>query len=360
MSMCQIGMVQTITRKVEKLEKPGLIIVEEGHHGGASSYKKILSYFSDVPSISITATPTRLQGGGLGDVNDKLVIGVSTKWLIANEYLAPFDYYAPTLADLSGLHVKHGEFVTEEIVSKLNKPAIYGDVIKYYRQLSDGKQAICYCASVEHSKTMSIEFNYAGIKSAHLDGTTPDEERKKIVADFRSGEIKIICNCEILGEGFDVPDCNTSILLRPTKSMVLYIQQSMRCLRYLPGKRAVIIDHVGNVFRFGLPDDDREWSLEPKVKKEAAPSEVQVRQCPLCFYTHETAPICPHCGYVYPIKERTIEEKKEARLEKIAGFVMNYETPNDCKSMAELQAYAKLHNYKPAWAYFTAKRRGLI
>lgn len=360
MGLCQIGMVQTICRRLNKTEAPTLIITDEFHHGTSKSYRKIYDYFPNAKRIGFTASPIRYGGGGIGDVCDKLVIGVSTKWLIANEYLAPFDYYAPSVADLSGLHVKHGEFVTEEVVSKLNKPAIYGDVIKYYRQLSDGKQAICYCASVEHSKTMSIEFNFAGIKSAHLDGTTLDEERKKIVADFRSGEIKIICNCEILGEGFDVPDCNTSILLRPTKSMVLYIQQSMRCLRYLPGKRAVIIDHVGNVFRFGMPDQDREWSLEPKAKKESTAPEISVRQCPLCFYTHEPSPICPHCGYVYPIKERTIEEKKEARLEKIAGFVMNYETPNDCKSMAELQAYAKLHGYKNGWAYFQAKRKNFI
>jgi len=360
MNLCTVGMVQTITRRTAKMDEPELIITDEGHHGVSNSYRKIYDAFPNAKRITFTATPIRLSGGGLGDVNDILVSGVSTKWLIANEYLAPFDYYAPSVADLSGLHVKHGEFVTEEVVAKLNKPAIYGDVIKYYRQLSDGKQAICYCASVEHSKMMAVEFNFAGIIAAHLDGTTEDEERKKIVEDFRSGDVKIICNCEILGEGFDVPDCNTSILLRPTKSMVLYIQQSMRCLRYLPGKRAVIIDHVGNYARFGLPDADREWSLEPKAKKESTAPEISVRQCPMCYACHEPSPICPRCGYVYPIKERTIEEKKEARLEKIAGFVMNYETPNDCKTFEELRAYGKKKNFKPGWSYLEARRRGLI
>ena len=360
MNLCTVGMVQTITRRTAKIAEPELIITDESHHGLATSYRKIYEAFPNAKRIGFTATPIRLNGGGLGDVNDILVTGVSTKWLITNNYLAPFDYYAPTVADLSGLHVKHGEYITEEVVGKLNKPAIYGDVINYYRQLSDGKQAICYCASVEHSKAMANEFNFAGIIAAHLDGTTPDEERRQIVEGFRQGRIKIICNCEILGEGFDVPDCNTSILLRPTKSMVLYIQQAMRCMRYLPGKRAVIIDHVGNYARFGLPDQNREWSLEPKAKKETTAPEILARQCPLCFYTHETAPICPHCGYVYPIKERTIEEIKEARLEQIKGIVVEYNTPNNCKTMAELQAYAKLKGYKNGWAYFQAKRRGII
>lgn len=246
------------------------------------------------------------------------------------------------------------------MVELLNKPTIYGDVIKYYKQLSDGKQAICYCVSVEHSKTMSALFNLSGIVTGHIDGKTPELERKKLVEDFRQGRLKIICNCELFGEGFDVPECNTAILLRPTKSMVLHVQQSMRCMRYLPGKRAIIIDHVGNYARFGLPDQERKWDLTPKKKGTSEPPEVQVRQCPECFYTHLPAPICPHCGFIYPIKARTLEEKKAIRLEKVTEKVAEYVEGKECKSMAELQAYAKLHGFKPGWAYYQAKKKGLL
>ncbi|MDY0388311.1 MAG: hypothetical protein RBT65_14570 [Methanolobus sp.] len=131
-------------------------------------------------------------------------------------------------------------------------------------------------------------------------------------------------------------------------------------MRYLPGKKAVIIDHVGNYARFGLPDQDRQWSLDPKPPAKGEGSEMPVRQCPECFYTHATAPICPHCGFVYPIKQRTIEEKKEAYLQKVTSIVTNYKTANDCKTMAELSAYAKVHGFKPGWAYHMAKRRGLL
>ena len=360
MDMCQIMMVQTAVRRLDTLPKPGFIIVEEGHHGSAATYKKILAYFDGVPSISITATPIRLSGGGLGDVNDVLVEGVSTKWLIENNFLAPYDYYAPTLADMTGVKVKNGEYVTQEVVSILAKPAIYGDVVKYYKQLSDGKQAICYCASVEHSKEMKKTFCEAGIIAEHIDGNTPTEERAKVVEDFRTGAIKIICNCEILGEGFDVPDCNTTILLRPTKSMVLYVQQAMRSMRYLPGKRAVIIDHVGNYSRFGLPDQERKWSLEPKKKGESSGISVNVRQCPNCYYTHVPTPTCPNCGFEYPIKKRTVEEIKAAKLEKITARVAEFKEANECKTMAELQAYAKLKGYKPGWCFYEAKKRHLL
>ncbi len=360
MNLCRVGMVQTITRRVQKIHKPGLIIVDEGHHGLANGYKNILSYFSDVHSVSITATPIRLNGGGLGDVNDKLIVGVNAKWLIENKYLAPFKYYAPTITDLTGLHVQHGEYITEEVVKALNTSAIYGDVIAYYRQLSDNKKAICYCASVEHSKAMAEQFSAAGIPASHVDGETPKDDRKRIVNDFRIGKIKILCNCEILGEGMDIADCETVILLRPTKSLSLYIQQSMRSMRYLPDKEAIIIDHVGNYARFGLPDQDREWNLTPKKVGKKEESEIKVRQCPECYFVHEAAPVCPHCGFVYPIKGRTLDEIKETRLEQITGIVLDYTTPDSCGTLQELQAYGKNHGFRPGWSFYQAKRRGII
>jgi hypothetical protein len=131
-------------------------------------------------------------------------------------------------------------------------------------------------------------------------------------------------------------------------------------MRYQPGKRSVIIDHVGNYARFGLPDMEREWSLEPKPRKKKAAAALKIRQCPKCFYTHEWAPACPHCGYVYPVKGRTLDEIRDARLEQIKGIVLDYTTPNDCQTMEELQAYAKKHNYKPGWVFYAARRKGLI
>lgn len=101
MKLCEVGMVQTITRRLKKLARPALIITDENHHSLAQSYKRIYEYFSDVPRVGVTATPVRLNGDGLGDVNDKLIIGVSAKWLIDNSCLAPYDYYAPDVADLT-------------------------------------------------------------------------------------------------------------------------------------------------------------------------------------------------------------------------------------------------------------------
>ena len=361
MDLCSVGLVQTISRRLEKLPLPALIITDENHHCLAKSYRKIYDYWGDAHCVGVTATPVRLNGGGLGEVNDKLIIGPTVRELIERKCLADFDYYAPAVADLSGLKARNGDFAPEEIELALNKPQIYGDVISYYRKLADGKQAICYCATINHSKAMAEEFSRNGITAVHFDGDTPKAQRAETVRKFRNGEITVLCNVDLIGEGFDVPDCAVSILMRPTKSLTLYIQQAMRSMRYKEGKRAIIIDHVGNVHRFGLPDQEFKWTLDPKKKQvREQVSEVKIMQCTQCFYTHKPATVCPKCGYVYPVKERKQLETKEARLERITETVRHYSNPNECRNRSELSAYAKLKGYKPGWAYYAAKKYGFI
>ncbi len=357
MLFCEVGMVQTVCRKTHRMLPPSLIITDENHHCIAASYRKIYDSFPKAWCAGFTATPVRLNGGGLGEVCDKLIIGPTVKELIGRHCLSPFDYYAPPVADLSGLKVRNGDYAPEDIEAALNKPKIYGDVISCYKSLAKGRQAVCYCATVNSSKHMAEEFNGNGISAAHIDGETPKAQRAKIIENFRQGKIMILCNVDLISEGFDVPDCSAVILLRPTKSLTLYIQQSMRCMRYKDGKRAVIIDHVGNVHRFGLPDREFEWSLEPKPtrKKEPTDEDFKMRQCPECFANFPTAPACPYCGYVFPAGNRVIEESKEARLERITETVRGYSRPDQCRNREELTAYGKMKGYKPGWVWYASK-----
>lgn len=364
MRLCDIIMVQTAVRRLSKIQKPALIITDENHHSTANTYKKIYDHFSDVLRVGVTATPVRLGGSGLGDVNDKLLVGVSAKWLIENNCLSPYDYYAPNVADLTGLHTRMGEFKTNEIEAAMIKKAVFGDVVAYYKKLADGKKAICYCASIKHSKATAEAFRAAGIQANHIDGDTPKEVRRRIINDFRNGKIQILCNVDLISEGFDVPDCECAILLRPTQSLTLYIQQSMRCMRYVPQKRAVIIDHVGNYARFGLPDDDREWSLEGKKKKSRnEDSSGNVRMCAECFRVYDPKKFpdkCPFCGCIVEKQERKELKQEDAPLEKIEGFKLDFKTADDCRSYRELLDYAKHKGYKPGWAFYQAKQRGFI
>ena len=360
MQLCEVGMVQTVCRRLDSTPPPTLIITDENHHCLAQSYRKIYDHFSEAYCVGFTATPVRLNGGGLGEVNDALIMGPTVKELIRRKCLAPFDYFAPPVADLSGLKARrNGDFAPEDIDAILNKPKIYGDVIGYYNSLAGGKQAICYCATINSSKAMAAEFERNGISAAHIDGDTPKSERADTIEKFRRGELKILCNVDLISEGFDVPDCTASILLRPTKSLTLYIQQAMRSMRYKDGKKAVIIDHVGNVHRFGLPDQEFEWTLDPKPQNKGRPKtdeDFKIRQCPQCFSTHEEAPVCPICGFVYTVpKEKVIENAKEARLAKITETVKHYSRAAECRSREELRAFGKMKGYKPGWAYYAAK-----
>ena len=363
MTLCTVGMVQTITRRLHKIEKPALIITDENHHSPSKTYKRIYEYFPDAPLVGVTATPIRLSGEGMSDVNDILVEGPTAKWLIENGYLAPYEYYAPPTVDTDKLKHRAGEFVIEDE----DYADVYGDVIKHYHKLADGKQAICYCASVSTSKLTAEEFNLNGITAAHIDGDTPKQERTEIIEKFRNKEIKVLTNCEILGEGLDVQGCEVCILLRPTESLSLYIQQSMRCMRPGPNKTAIIIDHVGNVFRHGFPDDDRAWSLEGKKKsKKKQENEVFVKQCPQCYFTYSKVMTCPSCGYKVEKTQRELEYDKEVELQHVTEerkkhIIEQANTRKDiseCRTFQECVEWCKMNGKKTGYAYYYWKDKG--
>ena len=372
MRYVRVMMVQTACHRLGKIPPPSLIITDENHHSKASSYTKVYEYYKDAYRVGVTATPVRLDGSGLIDVNDDLIVGVSAKWLIENNCLAPYDYYAPDVADLSTVKIRRGEFDAKAAEKIMLESKVYGDVISYYRKFADGMQAVCYCTTVKHSQAMAAQFCAAGIDAAHIDGQMKKAERAKIVEEFRRGAIDILCNVDLISEGFDVPDCSCVIMLRPTQSLTLFIQQAMRCMRYRKGKRAVILDHVGNYARHGMPDDDREWTLagKPKrkgMKQEPVEDEDKFYTCKECFAVFplvkngEPVDCCPQCGAEVERKARKeIEQDIKTELTKITGFTVNTKTPAECRSYQELLEYARMMGYKPGWAYYQAKQRGLL
>ncbi|EAC8186428.1 DEAD/DEAH box helicase [Listeria monocytogenes] len=364
MNFVNLGMVQTVVRSLEKTSEPALIIIDESHHVLANSYKKIINHFSNAKVVGFTATPVRINGGGLGDINDMLIEKVNVKWLIENQFLAHYKYYAPEIVQTETLNVKRtGEFDMTSLDDQFNKRMIWGDVIKHYQKLANGEQAILYASSLYQSEKMAASFNAVGISSAHIDGKTPKLIRDDIIKRFREGEIKVLCNLDLIGEGFDVPDCSTVIMLRPTQSLSLYIQQSMRGMRYRPEKTSIIIDHVGNVSRFGLPDMERTWTLEPKKGSNSKKAEAPVKICPDCFMTVLSSnKQCEHCGHEFKVEAKPIQIDDAAELQEITEpiFQVDYSSPNDCKNMKELYEYAKQHNYKRGWAFHQGKARGFI
>ena len=293
--------------------------------------------------------------------------------------ISDYSYYAPDLnIDLSKIKKSCGDYNNQELGNAMSGKKIYGDILKYYNLLAKGKQAIAYCVNVAHSEEVCQMFNDNNIEARHIDSHTSEEEREKVLQDFKDGKFKILCNCNLISEGITLPTCEVGLLLRPTLSLGLYIQQSMRCLTPVEGKKAIIIDYVNNVQRHGFPTMQREWSLDKPVKEydnENDNGTFKIRVCQECFMTFETAPVCPYCGAVYEttpieiensktIELKQIEEAKEERRQKImrrtAEKIKNYTKPEQCETFYELVEYGKMRNFKPGWAYIQAKRLHLV
>jgi superfamily II DNA or RNA helicase len=354
-SLIDLLMVQTACRRLNKIKPPNVIITDEAHHAPCNSYTKVYDHFKDSYLLGFTATPIRLNGTGLENIYNYMVKGPKIKWLIENKYLSPYKLYSVKLADISNLHIKQGDYKKDEVKKLMEDNVIYGEAIKNYLKLAKDKKTIVYCSSIESSIELSKQFNDNNIPSKHLDAKTPKIERKNAIQKFRDNKIKVLCNVDLFGEGLDVKDCECVILLRPTKSLSLYIQQSMRSMRYKENKLAIIIDHVGNCFEHGLPDQDREWSLKGKQKKE---NEEKIRQCPECFAVLEIkTTICPYCGYIFS-KEiiKKTKEIKDVILEEITQTdilkAKPYSYYKKITTLKELIDFAEIKNYKSGWLIY--------
>ena len=356
MNHCTIGMVQSISRRLDKIPVPDFIITDEGHHGLSNTYIKIYNHFSNAKRLFLSATPRRTSGEGLGQVSDDIIEGVPTKWLIENNFLSPFEYYSSVLIDCDKLKIKKGDYEQNSVLEEIDKTAVYGSVIDGYKRFCNGKKSIIFCSSIEHSRKTAEIFNQNNISTAHIDGKTQKIERKEIMDKFRSGDIQILCNYEIISEGLSVDDCEACLLLRPTKSLILFIQSSMRCMRYKENKTAIILDFVGNYTRFGLPDEDREWKLNYAKKKTGTQeSAIAIRQCSNCFKVYNgNKAECPYCGHDNGKTKEQIKEEEQAELERIKQVEI-YKRKQEvwqCKTYGELVEYGKSKGYKNAgfWA----------
>jgi len=244
--------------------------------------------------LGVTATPSRADGKGLGDIFQHLICGPSITTLQSQKFLAEYRYLAPPknlafLQEMRKARTVAGDYVRSELEVAVNKRAIVGDAIKYYEKHLNGRPAIAFCVGVEHARSVAAQFAAAGWRAASVDGSMNMVERDRILTDFALGRISVLSSADLISEGFDVPECAGALLMRPTKSLTIFMQQAGRALRpKKDGSKAVIVDHAGNVYDHGLPADHREWSLEgfDKRAKDAAPTVTQCTEC-LCVYGGE-------------------------------------------------------------------------
>lgn len=338
-----VASVQTAYKRLRFLQEPDLIIADEAHRVCEdSAFGKIIAHFPSARVLGVSASPQRTDRRPLSNTFDTLVHGPSVAELVALGYLPPPEVYAPVRPDLSAVHVRRGDFVAGESETAMDKPHITGCAVEHYKKLAYGKRAIVFCVSIRHAERVAREFVSAGFAAAHIDGTMGDYKRVATLKAFEGGSVPILTTVDLLSEGFDCPGIEAAILLRPTMSVIVHVQQMGRAMRPAPGKdRSIIIDACGNVHRWGLPDEAREWSLDgiEQAPKESVPRVLVCQQCFAAF----ASPPCPRCGHINEVRGRSIKQV-DGDLVQVAG-ASEYDAPETDDALADLtRQYAILKN----------------
>lgn len=316
----QICSMQTLQNRADKLPVPDFLLIDEAHHSTAHGWVSLIEKYRQrgVTILGLSATPHRLDGGGLDHIYSDLVLGPTPAELIRLGYLADYDYIGPDVPDLRDAPTNRSDYQKTYIEEIMEKPSIMGSIIDHWREFAYEKRTIAFFPSVYLSEKYAREFNKAGIPALHLDGTTKNKVRANAAKRFATGDIQILTNVELFGEGYDLSaqanmpvTIDAAILGRPTQSLVLFLQQVGRPLRKkADGSKAILLDHVGNWMRHGFPDDDRQWTLEGnrQTKKERAESVPRAVRCPECFTVQRPSIECKKCGHQFSTTPRVIRE----------------------------------------------------
>ena len=356
----QICSIDTLRRRLDKIERPKLVIWDEAHHIGAATWKHVYQWAGDAWHLGLSATPVRSDGAGLGEFFQRMVQGPSVAELIEQGYLSRYRIFAPSTVDLSGVHTVAGDYNRGELAQVMDKPAIVGNAVAHYRKFADGKKCLVFAVSIEASKHLAQGFRDAGYIAMHCDGMTDDTLREQMLRDFANGPLQVLCSVSLFTEGLDVVGVECVIEARPTQSLGLYLQMIGRGLRTAPGKsECILLDMAGNWHRHGLPDDPREWTLDgTRTGRKAKPAEVAVRVCPQCLAVNRARVMrCGECGHEFVIEGREVLEL-EGELTEVTKPRVKLEI-GKLETFEQVKEYGKMKKYHHRWAerYWQARER---
>ena len=367
----QVASVQTWVRRMGQYSEPDLIIIDECHRSAASTYQKILEEYPNAMVIGLTATPSRTDGKGLDGTYQELVQGPTIRQLIDAGYLCDYEIFAPpSPLDLSEVKTKMGDYDKKQLEHEVDKPTITGDAVDTYKKHANGKRAAVMCVSIRHAEHVMESYNAAGVPAEMLEGKMTNKEREAVITRFLSGDTLVVTAVQLLIEGLDVPSIEVVQWLRPTQSLIVFMQGNGRGFRVADGKgKLIILDQVGNWKRHGLPDDDREWTLEgrKKGKKRKADEEadVSIQQCKHCFHIFRPGvAVCPSCGKPVEVRQKAEIEVVDGELERIDVTALRKQAKQEQGAARDLVDLVKLGQRRgmknpAAWAaHVHASRAG--
>lgn len=347
----QICSIQTLARR----RWPGfdIAIVDEFH----SLYKAqidMLNKWDNLTYIGLSATPFTK---GLGQHWQHLIVGATTKQLIRDGYLSDFVVYAPPVVDLKGVRTQAGDYNQKQLAERVDQDKPVGDVIKTWQKYGDNRQTMVFAVNIAHSRHIVSEFVRAGISALHIDAYTDPDERRSSLRAYKEGRVQVISCVDILTKGFDEPNTGTLVMARPTKSLIVHLQQIGRALRIAPDKEnAIILDHGGNVERHGFPTDEVITVLNTDVQKTqpktSEKTERLPKACPICHFVKPAGVVeCPSCGFK-PERINTVEHEagELVKLEKVSK-------EDKQRWFSMLLGHCKQKRYSAGWAKHKYKEK---
>jgi superfamily II DNA or RNA helicase len=355
----QIASIQTLARK--RYQPLFNVAIVDECHTHYKALTELMEKNSKVIFIGLSATP---YSKGLGKHYSDLIVPITTRQLLDQDYLCPVRYFGGRTVDLKGVKTKRlstggVDYDPKSLSDAIDKDEkLAGDIIENFKRFGKG-QTIAFSPSIKHSKKLVEMFTAEGISAEHIDGYMDEEERQMLFASHDAGDFQILSCSRLLNTGYDAPQVQTLIDCFSTKSLISFIQRAGRIARLHPNKvESIYLDHAGNVTRHGFPEDivpdlldtgETKYN-ERELTKEKKDSELAV--CPRC-YQHYIVKCA--CGYERPVREilksddQILKELKKANLE----------TTKEDKArwLGEFQFYAKKKGYKAGWASWAYKSK---
>jgi len=315
--LCQVASIDTFHRRIDKLKNDfKFIIIDECHDTSSPSYKRALEWLGDKQYVGFTATPFNEN-----PFWEDYVKPIEMHELRDQGSLSDAKVYSPPTIDVSEVRKQAGDFNNQDLFDKTTKSKVIGDVVEHYIKYGLDKPAILFAVNKAHSKIMAAAFNNSGIPATHCDDEHTVEERSIAIRNLESGKIKVLCNCNIFSTGVDIPVAQVGIMVRPTMSEILYVQQIGRLLRPHKNKDyAIILDHAGNTHRHGMPFEVRDAVIgaddKNKNKNKNNIGKLRTYTCKECFYISATNFIqCPMCDHERKLTDRVIDHEDGELIE---------------------------------------------
>jgi len=320
----QVCSVATLTARAQH-PPADLIVWDEAHHCAAETYREIRAQYPTAWHLGLTATPERSDGAPLGDAFERLIAPITVAELVEAGHLAPIDVVAP---------------------STRLQSAICATPADAWRTHGGGRPAVIFTGTIAESREC---VEALGERAAHLDGSTPRRERDEILRRFEAGELDVVSNCAVLTEGWDSARAEVCVLARGCGSLPVYLQTIGRVRRTggRTNKRCLLLDLAGAVHEHGMPDEDREWSLDEGQAARKKGDREALSTCLYCGAVVRYAARgqrCARCGHDWPPPERV-----EVRAQTLGAVTITATRREREDELTRLERIARERGYKPGW-----------